>query len=316
MNTVLIAGAGQLGSRHLQGVKNSSHELDIWVYDLSEESLKVAEERYNQVESNNKTAHFVTILDSVPDTIDVVIVASSSKPRASIVKQILASKQVRYMVLEKFLFPRLDEYDEVGNLLKENRVKAWVNCGRRMSDTYAHVQKFINSSLPVRMQFCAENWGLCCNTIHFFDIFMQLTQESSAEVNIEKLIPKVINSKRPGYVELLGTVEFSTPNGSRLCLTSIENYEGDTSVSITNGENSIFVNEAKGVVVINNVMKQFPLTYQSTVSGILVDEILSNGECRLTDYYESSFYHKTFLRVIGPYINKLTGWTSDSCPIT
>ena len=43
MKTVLIAGAGQLGSRHLQGVKTSKHELDIWVYDLSEDSLAVAE---------------------------------------------------------------------------------------------------------------------------------------------------------------------------------------------------------------------------------------------------------------------------------
>ena len=44
MKTILIAGAGQLGSRHLQGVKTSKYELDIWVYDLSEDSLKVAEE--------------------------------------------------------------------------------------------------------------------------------------------------------------------------------------------------------------------------------------------------------------------------------
>lgn len=34
MKTILIAGAGQLGSRHLQGAKMSRNELDIWVYDL------------------------------------------------------------------------------------------------------------------------------------------------------------------------------------------------------------------------------------------------------------------------------------------
>lgn len=93
MKTILIAGAGQLGSRHLQGVKTSKHQLDIWVYDLSEESLKVAEERYNQVESDNKTAHFVTSIDLVPAEIDIVIVASSSKPRAAIIKSILTQNK-------------------------------------------------------------------------------------------------------------------------------------------------------------------------------------------------------------------------------
>ena len=73
MKTILIAGAGQLGSRHLQGVKTSKNELDIWVYDLCKESLKVAEVRYNQVESKNKTAHFVDTLEEVPNNIDVLI---------------------------------------------------------------------------------------------------------------------------------------------------------------------------------------------------------------------------------------------------
>ena len=78
MKTILIAGAGQLGSRHLQGVKTSNLDLDIWVFDISEESLKVAEERYNQVESKtNKTVHYIKSLREVPFYIDVVIVASS-----------------------------------------------------------------------------------------------------------------------------------------------------------------------------------------------------------------------------------------------
>jgi prephenate dehydrogenase len=46
MFQVAIIGAGQLGSLHLQGLKSASSPLSITVMDSSEDSLRVAEERY------------------------------------------------------------------------------------------------------------------------------------------------------------------------------------------------------------------------------------------------------------------------------
>ena len=39
-NNLLIAGAGQLGSRYLQGLALFDKPLNIWVYDISEASLE------------------------------------------------------------------------------------------------------------------------------------------------------------------------------------------------------------------------------------------------------------------------------------
>lgn len=316
MNTILIAGAGQLGSRHLQGVKTSKNELDIWVYDLSEESLNVAEERYNQVESDNKTAHFVTSLEAIPTEIDVVIVASGSKPRATIVKSILSQKHVKYMVLEKFLFSRLSEYEEIGTLLNENNVKTWVNCPRRMWDGYNLIEQYIEKKSPVNISYEDTNWGLCCNTVHYIDIFMKLCGCSTFNVDISGLIPEVLDSKRPGYVELNGTELFTTPNKSKLTLTCTSDTVIDPKVIIRNGDNVIMYNEGEGKVMINGNPVNVKVHYQSGLSGLLVDELLSTGTCRLSTYEESSRYHMDYLRVIAPFINKIKGWTSDSCPIT
>ena len=317
MNTILIAGAGQLGSRHLQGVKTSKNELDIWVYDLSEESLKIAEERYNQVESEvEKTAHFVTSLETVPSEIDIVIVASGSKPRATIVKNILASKNVKFMVLEKFLFTRLPEYEEIGALLKEKNVKTWVNCPRRMWDGYNIIDLHIDKSLPLSFSYEDTDWGLCCNTVHYVDIFMKLCGCKDIETNIENVIPEVFESKRPGYVELNGTEIFTTSNNSQLTLTCTSDTIIDPKVVIKNGDNVIMYNEGEGKVVINNNTVTVKVHYQSGLSGILVDELLTSGTCRLSTYEESSKYHIAYLSVIAPFINKIKGWTSDSCPIT
>lgn len=317
MNTILIAGAGQLGSRHLQGVKTSSHELDIWVFDLSKESLKIAEERYNQVESTiAKTIHFVSNLESVPSSIDVVIVASSSIPRATIVKNILATKSVRYMVLEKFLFTRFSEYDEIESLLNEKEVTAWVNCPRRMWQGYDVLKSLIDVTKPIELSYSGGEWGMCCNTIHFVDIFMYLNGQNNCSFIMDGLLPEVIDSKRAGYVELLGTELFVTENGSRLILKSERDAKCETPVIIKNCDLLISYDESIGLITINGESTKVPVYYQSGLSGVLVDSLLETGKCKLTPYEISSSYHKMYLSNIAPYINKLKGWTSDSCPIT
>lgn len=317
MNTILVAGAGQLGSRHLQGLKKSSHELDIWVYDLSIDSLAVAEERYNQVESSlTMEAHFVSDLSLVPQTIDVVIVATGSKPRAQIVKDILSTKNVEYMVLEKFLFPRLCEYEEIGNLIDEKGVKTWVNCPRRMFEGYEYIKSMLDETKPVEMSFKGGEWGMCCNTIHFLDIFMYLNEQSDFMFDIDGLLPEVIDSKRPGYVEVLGTELFTTARLDKLTLSSFFDFQGVPTVEIINGDNHIVYNESSGEVKVNGKIFQFPVCFQSSLTGDLVDSLLEKGNCKLTPYAVSTAYHKNYLRKIAPFINKIKGWTSDSCPIT
>ena len=46
---ILITGAGQLSSRYLQGLTNCRETLDIYVNDISEQSLQIAKQRWEQV---------------------------------------------------------------------------------------------------------------------------------------------------------------------------------------------------------------------------------------------------------------------------
>ena len=46
MKTVLVIGAGQLGSRHLQALKLVQNDLSISVVDPFQASLDVAKERF------------------------------------------------------------------------------------------------------------------------------------------------------------------------------------------------------------------------------------------------------------------------------
>ena len=61
MKQVAVIGAGQLGSRHLQGLKVASSPMEITVMDSNEDSLKIAKERYDAVSSiGEKVVKYVT----------------------------------------------------------------------------------------------------------------------------------------------------------------------------------------------------------------------------------------------------------------
>ena len=50
MYKIAVIGAGQLGSRHLQGLKLSKLKSDIWVVDNNPNSLQIAQQRYEEGE--------------------------------------------------------------------------------------------------------------------------------------------------------------------------------------------------------------------------------------------------------------------------
>lgn len=59
MYKIAVIGAGQLGSRHLQGLKLSKLKSDIWVVDNNSNSLQIAQQRYEEGEVNsNQTIYY------------------------------------------------------------------------------------------------------------------------------------------------------------------------------------------------------------------------------------------------------------------
>lgn len=318
MKTILIAGAGNIGSRHLQGTTTSKQDLDIWVFDLSEESLRIAKERFEQMpNSGKKKAHFVTNLRETPEQIDVAIVATGSKPRAAIVKDLLELKQVRYMVLEKFLFGSMSEYHEIGSLLKEKGVLTWVNCPFRLYEGYNILKGMFDHTQPIIASYGnGGDWGLCCNSIHYIDIFMYLTGCNDYSLDISGLEPTVIDSKRPGYIELVGNLVVKTKNGDKLTLKTSLEGSVESIIHFANGQHLAEADEINNTLVFDG--KEIPLgfKYQSSLTGSVIDDLLINNKCGLSTFDNSAKYHLRFLSEIIPFVNKIKGWDSDSCPIT
>lgn len=317
MYQVAIIGAGQLGSRHLQGLKIASSSLSITVMDSSEESLKTAKERYESVQQiGEKTIKYVRSIEELPDCLDLVIIATGARPRAAIVRNLLSHSSVRYMILEKILFPQLSEYDEIESLLNNKNIVCWVNCPRRMYGSYCLIKNSLDYSEPIKMEFVSGNWGLCCNTIHFIDVFMYLTQADEYTIDTCGIENHIYDSKRSGYIEMMGSLNISTKNGDELHLTAESSYKGQTRVEIKNGNHYYALDEMKGVLIIDGKEVKVPTPYQSQTTGMLADSILSTGYCPLSMYNKSAKYHKVFITAMLNKYNEIKGENTKLLPIT
>lgn len=317
MYNAAIIGAGQLGSRHLQGLKTSSLPFKIWVLDNSEESLSLAKQRYDSVQQiGDKEIYLVTKIERLPENLDFVVVATGSLPRASLLKALLSHSRVRYMVLEKVLFPRLAEYEEIAQLIKEKGVKCWVNCVRRLFGVFHQVELSLTGN-PIKMQYEGAEWGLCCNSIHLIDLFMMFTREDKYTLDTSNLLPEVVDSKRKGYIEFFGTIKAKTPKGS--CLTLICNKDksdNDSVISIKDGNNVILIDEGKSTLTINGIQSSFRLPYQSETTGIYADMLLKTEYLPLTTFDISARYHKEFISKMLDFYNSLRDEKTDLLPIT
>lgn len=317
MYNAAIIGAGQLGSRHLQALKTASLPFHIWVMDNSEESLNIAKQRYDQVTAiGDKEIELVQDISQLPEELDFVVVATGSKPRATIVKGLLRHSHVKNMILEKVLFPRLEDYDEIGKLINEKGVKCWVNCARRMFGVYHQVKDMLSCG-PIDMKYEGKEWGLCCNSIHLIDLFLMFTGEDEYTLDTTELIPVIEDSKRKGYIEFFGTLKIQTPKGSMLTLTcSKETVEKNLCVCIQDGEKHIEIDEANSLLSMNGKQSAFRLPYQSETTGIYADMIMKMGYISLSTFEMSVKYHKEFISKMLEFYNSLLETKTDLLPIT
>lgn len=317
---ILIIGAGQLGSRHLQGALLSLNALDILVIDPSINSLNVSRERAAQVTTGNSNTRIIYQCDMPSDLqIDVCIISTSAQYRAQVTKQLLSRNTVKHIIFEKVLFQTLSEYDEIDSLLNYSETKGWVNCPRRLFPTYVSIETQLDTSLPIDMYVKGNAWGMACNSIHFIDLFSFMIHQSDISVKSSQLVPEVIESKRPGFFETAGKLNFAAGKHSLVVESGIEETP-ELVISLSNGEVTYTINEIKGTwiekVGDSFVEHKHRALFQSQLTGVCIDEILDTDSCKLTHYTESCEIHTPFIKTLIEHMSMVLNKKLDVCPIT
>ncbi len=322
MYKIAVIGAGQLGSRHLQGIKTANLELVIEVVDPNNDSLKIAENRYNEIEGNQyrKNIRFFSSIEELSNELDIAIIATSSAPRFEITNELINKKRVKNIVFEKVLFQNEEYFHQVNNLLLSNNIKAWVNCPRRMYDFYNAIKETLSYEDKIIFSVSGGEWGLGCNSIHFIDIISYLTGQTKYSLITEGLNKKIYPSKRSGYIEFCGVLSGFTERGDIFNFISQENSFATSLISIVTQDKKFIIDEIKGIKAsfIGNSWdtEAIQVPYQSQLSGKVIENILLEKDIKLTPYEESMKLHLPFISSLLDFYNLVSRIDSKNCPIT
>lgn len=324
MKNIVVIGAGQLGSRHVQGLKLGGFSFNLYIVDPSTEALEIVSKRFEEIELIDEIKiplSLMTTTDLLPSKIDLLIIATSSIPRFNIFKLITEDHTVHNIVFEKFLFPDISHYDTAEEILESKQIKAWVNCPRRYYNYYREIKKLIENDPEVVMRVEGGEWGLACNSIHFLDIFSFLVNEPCFVAKTE-LDKGVMDSKRKGYAEFTGRIEVETSQGARLVLIAERNSNVAPKVTIETSLVNLTIDEVNKVMIVDDKMngtkttREIGVLYQSQLSGMFAADILLRGECLLTSFNNSTILHKVLLKPFIEHYNKEYSITGNYCPIT
>jgi predicted dehydrogenase len=329
MFRVAIIGAGQIGSRHLQGLAKSRLMVDIHVFDPNVVNCDIAMQRFNEARGNSQRAGLVfnSSFDGPGINFDLAIISTNADIRARTVTDFLSVHDVQYIIFEKVVFQNSEQFEEIIKLLGQRNISAWVNCPRRAITFYQDLKKIITLKQSVSMHVEGYDWGLACNAIHFIDLLAFLTGCFDFTTETSKLDMTVIDSKRKGFIEFTGTLEGRAASGHSFALASHLLPGKGVSTGLTirfeyDGGN-IIIDEAKGRALFHNgnedssdVIEHFTIPYQSDSTAVMLESLLTGGKCMLTTLEESYALHAPFLEALTKHYNVITGSESRVCPIT
>ena len=320
---ILILGCGKIGSRHIQSLAGAKHGLTLYVSDTSSDSLDKTQIIFNKVNGKNKDTNLIIVKDirEIKANIEIVIIASNSRERSKLIKSVLDNFKPKHLILEKILFNKIDEYEKFQKIFERINTKVWVNA--YMGYEFLFLSKYFNADKRFRMKV-SGNWGLCCNSVHFIEIFHHLCNRIPLNIKDFTFIDQYKKSKRDGYYELYGVININSSKSHELslecCPDQLESVINIELISESFHLKDIWVDEHHNCTIIENGEKIYSERHynrrQSERTLELVESLLSNDCCRLPTYHQSLHHHLLILDQFKMKFQELGVCVSDGIPIT
>lgn len=320
-----LIGAGQIGIRHLQALAFIDRDVYIQVVDPSDQALKRAKKEFSQLSGFGKVKkiEFFRDISNLFAELDLVIIATDVKIRYEVIKKLLEWKQVHYLILEKILFQRKEDFPTIDQLLNKKQVKTWVNCPLRTLSFYKELKQMLKGSKMIDYQVSYSNLGIGTNAIHHIDLFAYLTDQTEFRMDASFLDQKIIPSKRPGFVEFTGTLIGTTEERNRITITSFPDGNIPPLVQINSDKVRCLIRENEQKAFISGETNgwrweeiAYTHPYQSELTHLAVQQILDTGNSDLTPYPISWKLHLPLLDAFMEHLQKNSKEEVVICPIT
>lgn len=303
MYSVVIIGFGNIGKRHFESVSKNKKISKIYIFETNFQSVK------NYKFNDDKRIYLKKEISKLNENIFLTIIATDSLKRYDVTLSFLRKNNTKNIIFEKFLFNYNYQFNYILKKLQKNKIKAYVNCNRRISRDYLWLKKVVGKDI-ISFQVFGHKWGFMSNSIHFIDLFMFLTGEKKLTYQGSQFDKKTF-SKRRLFNEIHGSIYLRS--GSKILSLVDNSVYMQNKISITTNKKIIEIYENKKLMIIkhlrNNIYTKVKMVDNFLVSDTtikILNSIIKYNSTNLVKYKNSIIHHKVFLKGL----NKMLKGTS------
>lgn len=320
---ILLIALGGIGFRHFQALLECESEFDLHVMDVSPDAVERARSYAEKRKPNKKIDYHSSISELEPATcFQIAIIATSSLPRRAVFEELIGRCAVRTVIFEKVLFPRIQDYQDVGALLKEHHISAYVNCLFRTEKPYQQIREELRGARQLHAQVTGGGWGLACNCVHMLDLFAYFSSCAPDSVSCEALLEdRIYDSKRKGYIEFYGKL-IGRVGENTTYLMECDHSQNALKLELFTEKTYYSIDMAGGrAIKLDLVQGNFtegqyePLLISRSTTQI-VDKLMRGQPIELSSYDVSAEFHVLLLREFLRKKNQIEGAEDVICPIT
>lgn len=297
MYKILIVGFGSIGYRYFEAIKRIKlRNIKLFIVDRK---IKIINKKHNL--NNNKISKYEN-LKSIPKKIDLCIISTTCQNRHILLKELINQTNFRNLILEKPLAQSPSELIKLNKILSDVK-NAWVNTDRRSLEIYKIIKSKINIKNKTLMRVKGNSWGICCNSLHFIDLFSFITQKYLNKIE-EKSKLKWFPSKRNGFQEL-DNGELKLEFGyNELYLNSKKSTSPKRlNIFIKNGNKKFYIKEKEDIFQLRHSKKTSIYSNEPTSVKMtyIIKKILLNKKSELPKYLNST---KLYYPLISYFLKK------------
>ncbi len=317
---IILVGAGNIGSRHLQGLARLPDETEIHIVEPATEAQNLARARLNEItyDKFNHNFFWYNSLNDLKTESDLTIVATTSVGRVNLINRLMEKGHSRFLI-EKIVCQSQEEYNQLITKMRTFNAKGWVNTNRRYFKSYKNIVDDFQNTNVINLSVVAGYAGLGRDAIHYIDLFSWLTRNYKIKLSGEFLIEKLYPNKRGEHlVEFGGTIVGAAENSSFLSLTFVPDGNLPQIIHIVGDDKYLIVDETNNCIynLKNGNKLDFKFEYASSLTTKIAEDIIQNDDCLLPSVEDSSYAHKELFRIFNLHLEKIKNEKVKICPIT
>jgi predicted dehydrogenase len=315
--TIAVIGCGGIGARHLQALGKLARDATIFAVDPSADALARSTQLFDEArQASASPARLVQFgtAGELPATIDIAIIATRAQHRLVAMQQLLAGRQVRHLVLEKFLFAKRQDFPVANALVAASGSRAWVNCPRRVYPGYRAIAAGLAGAHFVDIQVSggARNAPIGTIGIHFADLLDHFGGAASPSRDARLQRPGLVEANRQ-LRDFSGLLEKRSGNAT-LRFAAIADTDAPHLVTIATDQARWIIHERDQIQQVAKAesgwkleTQRFEVPVQSALTNLIAESLLACDDCGLPGYARSAVVHADLLDTLLDAYRSLEG---------